>query len=209
MMSTLLITHPACLDHLTPAGHPERPDRLRAIDRALETERFSGCAHASRRRALRSTRSRSAIPCNMSPPSARRREGRPDRPGRRHDHVAGRFRRPCAPSAASCTRSTRSWPARRRMPSLRRGPRSPRRNGPANGILLLQQRGHRRAPRAEKPRHRARWRWSTSDVHHGNGSRDISLVRPHACHVRLDPSDAALPRHRSSGPASAASTTPS
>ena len=39
-MSTLLITHPACLDHLTPAGHPERPDRLRAIDRALEHERF-------------------------------------------------------------------------------------------------------------------------------------------------------------------------
>ena len=34
-MSTLLIPHPACLDHLTPAGHPERPDRLRAIDRAL------------------------------------------------------------------------------------------------------------------------------------------------------------------------------
>jgi acetoin utilization deacetylase AcuC-like enzyme len=39
-MSTLLITHPACLDHLTPAGHPERPDRLRAIARALEDDRF-------------------------------------------------------------------------------------------------------------------------------------------------------------------------
>jgi acetoin utilization deacetylase AcuC-like enzyme len=39
-MPTLFITHPACLDHLTPAGHPERPDRLRAIDRALEDERF-------------------------------------------------------------------------------------------------------------------------------------------------------------------------
>jgi acetoin utilization deacetylase AcuC-like enzyme len=41
-MSTLLLTHPACLEHLTPAGHPERPDRLRAIDRALEDERFAG-----------------------------------------------------------------------------------------------------------------------------------------------------------------------
>src|SRR2546423_15540833 len=39
-MSTLLITHPACLNHLTPAGHPERPDRLRAIDRTLSHERF-------------------------------------------------------------------------------------------------------------------------------------------------------------------------
>ena len=33
-MSTLLITHPACLDHLTPAGHPERPERLRAALKA-------------------------------------------------------------------------------------------------------------------------------------------------------------------------------
>src|SRR5262249_22189676 len=34
-MTTLLISHPACLDHLTPPGHPERPDRLRAIEHAL------------------------------------------------------------------------------------------------------------------------------------------------------------------------------
>jgi acetoin utilization deacetylase AcuC-like enzyme len=43
-MTTLLITHPACLNHLTPAGHPERPDRLRAIDAALEHERFQHLA---------------------------------------------------------------------------------------------------------------------------------------------------------------------
>ena len=43
-MSTLLLTHPACLDHLTPMGHPERPDRLRAIERALEDERFQTLA---------------------------------------------------------------------------------------------------------------------------------------------------------------------
>ena len=43
-MTTLLITHPACLNHLMPAGHPERPDRLRAIDRALEDERFQNLA---------------------------------------------------------------------------------------------------------------------------------------------------------------------
>lgn len=39
-MSTLLISHPAFLEHLTPLGHPERPDRLRAIERALEAEKF-------------------------------------------------------------------------------------------------------------------------------------------------------------------------
>jgi acetoin utilization deacetylase AcuC-like enzyme len=43
-MTTLLITHPACLEHLNPAGHPERPDRLRAIERALEHERFQHLA---------------------------------------------------------------------------------------------------------------------------------------------------------------------
>lgn len=39
-MSTLLISHPACLDHVTPPGHPERPDRMRAVEQALEDERF-------------------------------------------------------------------------------------------------------------------------------------------------------------------------
>jgi acetoin utilization deacetylase AcuC-like enzyme len=43
-MSTLLITHPACLEHLTPLGHPERPERLRAIERALEAEKFQSLA---------------------------------------------------------------------------------------------------------------------------------------------------------------------
>ena len=46
-MSTLLITHPACLEHLTPHGHPERPDRLRAVERALEAEKFQSLARVS------------------------------------------------------------------------------------------------------------------------------------------------------------------
>jgi acetoin utilization deacetylase AcuC-like enzyme len=43
-MSTLLISHPACLEHLVPLGHPERPDRLRAVEQALETEKFQSLA---------------------------------------------------------------------------------------------------------------------------------------------------------------------
>jgi acetoin utilization deacetylase AcuC-like enzyme len=43
-MSTLFITHPACLNHLTPAGHPERPDRLRAVEQAFEQEQFQHLA---------------------------------------------------------------------------------------------------------------------------------------------------------------------
>jgi acetoin utilization deacetylase AcuC-like enzyme len=39
-MSTLIVSHPACLNHLTPLGHPERPERLRAVESALEAEKF-------------------------------------------------------------------------------------------------------------------------------------------------------------------------
>lgn len=40
-MVTRLYTHPIYLEHLTPAGHPERPDRLRAIQRVLDDPAFS------------------------------------------------------------------------------------------------------------------------------------------------------------------------
>ena len=39
-MATLLITHPSGLNHLTPLGHPERPDRLRALAQVFDEERF-------------------------------------------------------------------------------------------------------------------------------------------------------------------------
>src|SRR5246127_5995565 len=39
-MTTLLLSHPACLDHVTPPGHPERSDRLRAINQVLGEDRF-------------------------------------------------------------------------------------------------------------------------------------------------------------------------
>ncbi|WP_439573421.1 histone deacetylase family protein [Phreatobacter sp.] len=40
-MTTLVVSHPQCLDHETPRGHPERADRLRMITHVLEHERFS------------------------------------------------------------------------------------------------------------------------------------------------------------------------
>ncbi len=45
-MSTLLLTHPACLGHDAGPGHPERPSRLRAILRALEAPEFEGLLRA-------------------------------------------------------------------------------------------------------------------------------------------------------------------
>ena len=50
-MTTLLLSHPSTLNHLTPPGHPERPDRLRAIDRAFESETFQTLARDSAPRA--------------------------------------------------------------------------------------------------------------------------------------------------------------
>jgi acetoin utilization deacetylase AcuC-like enzyme len=39
-MTTQLYTHPIFLEHLTAPGHPERPDRLRAVERALAAPQF-------------------------------------------------------------------------------------------------------------------------------------------------------------------------
>lgn len=45
-MSTLLITHPCFVEHDTGPGHPERPDRMRAIDKVLSHELFAGLRRA-------------------------------------------------------------------------------------------------------------------------------------------------------------------
>ena len=45
-MNTLLISHPCFVEHVTPLGHPERPDRMRALDQAFEAERFQDLARA-------------------------------------------------------------------------------------------------------------------------------------------------------------------
>jgi acetoin utilization deacetylase AcuC-like enzyme len=50
-VTTLYVSHPASFDHLVPEGHPERPARMRAVERALEDERFAGLVRASAPRA--------------------------------------------------------------------------------------------------------------------------------------------------------------
>jgi acetoin utilization deacetylase AcuC-like enzyme len=45
-MVTRLYSHPIYLEHITPPGHPERPDRLRALARALDDEAFSALDRA-------------------------------------------------------------------------------------------------------------------------------------------------------------------
>lgn len=45
-MTTLLVTHPGFLDHDTGAGHPERSDRMRAIDKLLAHETYATLVRA-------------------------------------------------------------------------------------------------------------------------------------------------------------------
>ena len=46
-MTTALITHPDCLAHINPPGHPERVERLEAILKALDAPRFDGLLRVS------------------------------------------------------------------------------------------------------------------------------------------------------------------
>jgi acetoin utilization deacetylase AcuC-like enzyme len=43
-MTTLFLTHPSSLNHLTPAGHPERPDRIRALEKVMAHDNFKPLA---------------------------------------------------------------------------------------------------------------------------------------------------------------------
>ena len=52
-MTTILYTHPACLEHDAGGGHPERPARLQAVLSALDGEAFTGL---ERRQAPRAER---------------------------------------------------------------------------------------------------------------------------------------------------------
>lgn len=60
-MTTLLFTHPASLEHRTPQGHPERADRIRAVETALEQERFAGLVR------LEAPRAEAALPALCHP----------------------------------------------------------------------------------------------------------------------------------------------
>ena len=46
-MTTALISHPSCLLHEPPPGHPERPARLKAVLDALSGAEFAGLKRRS------------------------------------------------------------------------------------------------------------------------------------------------------------------
>ena len=52
-MTVALYTHPACLEHDMGQGHPERPDRLRAVQAAIDRPEFSDLARLEAPKATR------------------------------------------------------------------------------------------------------------------------------------------------------------
>lgn len=62
-MSTLLYQHPAFVAHIVPEGHPERPDRARALDRAFADPRFDSLTRLEPPEA-------SAVTCELGHPAA-------------------------------------------------------------------------------------------------------------------------------------------
>ena len=44
-MTTLVYSHPACLAHETPGGHPERIDRIRVVHQVITSPLFKGLVH--------------------------------------------------------------------------------------------------------------------------------------------------------------------
>ena len=107
-MTTLLVSHSASLDHDMGEGHPERPDRYRVVERALEAEAFQMLARDAAPRATREMLTRvhpreyvEAI--EQATPAQRPGAARPG-------HLRCRrapTRRRCAPPAARRSRSTR------------------------------------------------------------------------------------------------------
>ena len=100
-LNTLLLTHPSGLDHDNGPGHPERPDRVRVIERILEHEKFMTLIRGAGRQGTReqalARSSRILRPGARADLAARRL-----RPARQRHHHEPRHagRRPFAPSAA-------------------------------------------------------------------------------------------------------------
>ena len=173
-MTTLLVTHPAGLDHITPAGHPERPDRLRAVNQALEDERFQPLL---REQAPAATLEMIAL-CHPMDYVVEIRDVAPKQ-GLMHidadtsmsPGTLGAVLRSVggAAMAADAVMSGRADNAFVAM----RPPGPPCRDQPADGLLLFRHRRDHRPP-CQKRHGLARAAVVDFDVHHGNGTQDIS-----------------------------------
>lgn len=66
VMTTLYISHPTFLEHDTGEGHPERPDRLRAIEKALQNSEFDDLQRETATQAPIEALERVHVPAHIS-----------------------------------------------------------------------------------------------------------------------------------------------
>ena len=196
-MSTLLLTHPACLGHEPGPHHPERPDRLRAVLAALDDEEFAGLAAPKRRRprwssscgCIRRDYVQAILGVRPAP-------GRDMRDRRRHRHEQrqrrGRLaRRRCRRGRRRCGDGGQGRHRLRRGPAAR--PSCRRRRVPGASACSTTSRSARAMPR--RAHGVARVAIVDFDVHHGQGTQAMFERRPAAV-LRLDAPVSALSRHR-------------
>ena len=200
-MSVALITHPACLEHDTGTWHPECPDRLRSVLRALEDEAFQPL--------LREASAASDGGTTHPRASRRLRAGDPGHPARAR--------------AAPCAR--RRHGDERRLaprPRLRAAGGAVRGGGRGDGGLGARRLRRRPPARASRRDQRDRWGSACSptppsppgtrrraggsrrvavvdfDVHHGNGTQAMFCSDAGPV-LRLQPPVPLLSRHRGRG----------
>ena len=195
-MTTLLITHPASLNHLNATGHPERPDRIRAIEQVLEQENFQSLVREQA--PLADARDHRALPSD----GLHRRKS--TTPRRKKDMVqldADTSMSPGSFEAAlravgGATLAVDEVVGKKAANAFvaHAAARPSRRDGAADGLLHLQPGRDRCALRAEEarpaPRRRGRFRRASRQRHAGD------LLERSDADVLLDAPDAALSRHR-------------
>ena len=194
-VTTLLISHPACLAHDMGEGHPERPDRLRAIERALESETFQMLARDVAPRAdlaaiarvhpkdyieaIRAAAPKEGLTAIDSDTSMS--------PGTYEAALRA------AGGAVFAVDEVMSGKARNAFVATR-PPGHHAETATPMGFCFFNNAAI--AARHAQAAHGAeRVAIVDFDVHHGNGTQDI-FWDDATCHVRFDPSDAALSRHR-------------
>ena len=167
--------HASSLEHDTGFGHPERADRIRAIEaraRAAATGSAASAVEApaaTEEQLLRGAPGRAT--CESVREHSRARRGvRP-----RHAHEPGLVRGRAAAPPAARARWPRRCSAAASAPASRalRPPGHHAERATRDGLLPVRQRGGRRAARARRARAPSGC-WSLDwDVHHGNGTNAI------------------------------------
>ena len=172
-MTTLLFTHPSSLRHVTPNGHPERVDRIKAVNQILANEHFKDLA----RREAPLGRDEDILRAHAYEHLERIRAMAPaegmeiSRP--RHGDVGGLAGGGAARRGGCHRRGRRGVHGRGRQRVLRaEAARPPRRNRRAMGFCLFNQAAI--AAQLCPQQHGAeRVAVVDFDVHHGNGTQDI------------------------------------